>query len=102
MSYELDAELAPVMAALAAQAAEAPAPARGRGQLGLENYQRFGDRVSDRHARIQAGERILEDNLQLAALRPHYCRRALEQIKARQFHAALLRPQQAQQGPRHS
>jgi acetyl esterase/lipase len=29
MSYELDAELAPAMAALAAQAAEAQAPARG-------------------------------------------------------------------------
>jgi acetyl esterase/lipase len=29
VSYELDAEIAPVMAALAAQAAEAPAPARG-------------------------------------------------------------------------
>ncbi len=41
--------------------------ARPRVQAGLENAQRLGDGLADGHARIQARERILKDDLQVAA-----------------------------------
>ncbi len=44
-----------------------PIPTRPCVEIGFENTQGLGDGLSHRHARIQARERILKDDLQVAA-----------------------------------
>ena len=48
---------------------DARAPILGAYQLRVEGAQRLGDDLADRHARIERGERILEDDLHRLALR---------------------------------
>ncbi len=67
-------------------------------ELRLEDGQRLGDDVADRHARIERGDRILEDDLHVAARGAHLLVGKIEKIAALPQDAAFLRFQQPQDG----
>ncbi len=62
------------------------------------DIQRLADNGADRHARIQAGERILEDDLHVLAIGAHGSGRELGDIAALEEHSARGGLDQAQDG----
>ena len=54
--------------------------------IGSEHGQRLGDRLADGHARIEAGQRILEDDLQILPQRLHLLARGIRDVAAQQGH----------------
>ncbi len=75
-----------------------PASARPCVQAGFENTQRLGDGLPHRHARIQACERILKDDLQVAAQWAQRRRLARQQVLAAPHDGTLARANQPQDG----
>ncbi len=64
-----------------------PGGALGAGQRRLVHAQTLGHDITDAHARIQAPQGVLEDDLQVATLRP--------QVLAREFIQVLAHPHDA-------
>src|SRR3546814_248409 len=67
-------------------------------QLGGEGLHRLGDDLAHRHARVERGERILEDDLHLLAPLPHRLRRQLAEVAAEPYHPPVAVRQQAENG----
>jgi hypothetical protein len=61
------------------------------------HQQRLHDRVAHRHARVERGERVLEDELDVAAQRLHVLLGQLEDVAAVELDGAALALDQAQQ-----
>src|SRR5205823_13123660 len=72
-------------------------PARGRVELRLVNAQRLLDRLLDRAAAVQRGERILEDDLHLPAQPPKLAGRQRRDVDAVEEDAPGRRPIEPQQ-----
>ena len=76
-------------------------PSVGFGAADFLGDQRFGDHISDAPARVEGGERVLEDNLHLAPHIQHLLARGRNDIEALMFavqqDAALIRFDQAEE-----
>ncbi len=57
--------------------------------MGFQRTQRLGDRLADRHARIEARERILEDDLEILAQLAHLGGGESAQVAAEPEHRAV-------------
>jgi hypothetical protein len=68
----------------------------------LVNEERLGDYFGHGHARVEGRERVLEDDLHLAAHRPHFATACVRDILAGEQHAAARRFVEPQHRASHS
>ena len=73
-----------------------PRPDLGAAEARLVGDQRLGDDVADGHARVERGERVLEDDLHRAPVPPQRLAAEPREIVAEPDHAARGRLDQAQ------
>src|ERR1700722_12464242 len=71
-------------------------------QTGFEDSQRLANGLPDRHARVQTRDRVLEDQLQIAAARAQVRRVACKEVSAGPKYGAVSGPDQPQDGSRQS
>ena len=70
------------------------------GEVGPEDLQGLGDGIADGHARIEAGQGVLEDDLHVLARRPQGLALSLGDVAAHQGHGPVGGLDQVQHGPR--